>query len=109
MGTDNSKPEPETGDDSRLASLDARLREVQHAEQARTSHTPIGIGMSGKGSSQGHRVLSVLIGFPFGAALIGWVIDRFFATSPVAMLVMLFMGFGAAIYQVFRISAEHVE
>ena len=109
MGTDNSGQDPKSGEDPRLASLDVRLRVVQAAEKVRTDNVPIGLGMTGKGSSQGNRILSVLIGFPFGAALIGWLFDKLFKTSPAIMLVMLFLGFGAAMYQVFRISQERPE
>jgi ATP synthase protein I len=50
-----------------------------------------------------------LLGAPLGAALIGWVIDRFAGTTPFGLLVMLFLGFGAAISQVLRISKERAE
>jgi ATP synthase protein I len=101
--------DPEGVEDPRLASLDERLRTVQHAEKVRTQQVPVGVGMSGKGASQGNRVLSVLLGAPLGAALIGWLIDGWLGTSPVALLVMLFLGFGAAVSQVYRISKERVE
>lgn len=99
---------PNGGEDPRLTSLDERLRAVHHAEKARTAplQPP---GMTGKGSAQGQRVLSALLGAPLGAALIGWVIDRFAGTSPFGLLVMLFLGFGAAISQVLRISKERAE
>jgi F0F1-type ATP synthase assembly protein I len=37
------------------------------------------------------------------------VIDRFAGTTPFGLLVMLFLGFGAAISQVLRISKERAE
>ena len=61
------------------------------------------------GAAQGQRVLSALLGAPLGAALIGWLIDRFAGTSPWGLLIMLFLGFGAAISQVMRISKEKAE
>ena len=108
MTSNEPEKDPDGVEDPRLASIDARLREVHHAEKVRTAsiQTP---GMVGKGSAQGHRVLSALIGAPLGAALIGWVIDRFAGTSPIGLLVMLFLGFGAAISQVLRISRERAE
>ncbi len=101
--------ESEGSEDPRLSSLDARLRQVQRAEKNRTERSPIGVGMTGKGASQGNRVISILFGFPFGAALIGWVADKLLETSPAIMLSMLFLGFGAAGYQVYRISKERAE
>lgn len=108
MTTDNSEQAPDAVEDPRLASLDERLREVHQAEKARTAKLQPP-GMTGKGSAQGQRVLSALLGAPLGAALIGWVIDRFAGTAPFALLVMLFLGFGAAISQVIRISKEPTE
>jgi ATP synthase protein I len=99
---------PNGVEDPRLASLDERLRAVHDAEKARTAalQPP---GVTGKGSAQGQRILSSLLGAPLGAALIGWVIDRFAGTTPIGLLVMLFLGFGAAISQVLRISKERAE
>jgi ATP synthase protein I len=108
MTTNDPEQAPDGIEDPRLTSLDERLREAHQTEKARTAplKTP---GLTGKGSSQGQRVLSALIGAPLGAALIGWVIDRFAGTSPFGLLVMLFLGFGAAISQVIRISKERAE
>jgi ATP synthase protein I len=108
MTTNDPEQAPDGIEDPRLASLDERLREAHQTEKARTATLNVP-GMTGKGSSQGQRVLSALIGAPLGAALIGWVIDRFAGTSPFGLLVMLFLGFGAAISQVIRISKERPE
>ena len=109
MGTENSGQDPKDFEDPRITALNKRLREVQKAEKVRTDPAQIGVWMTGKGSSQGNRVLSVLVGFPFGAAVIGWILDRLFKTSPAIFLVMLFLGFGAAMYQVYQISKERAE
>ncbi len=53
--------------------------------------------------SPAYRVLSVLVGYPAGSALIGWLIDRWAGTRWV-VLVMLFLGFSAAIWEVWKIS-----
>ena len=100
---------PDGGDDPRLSSLEDRLREVQRAEVDRTAPVGQPAAMTGKGASQGQRVLSALIGAPLGAALIGWVIDRFAGTTPFGLLIMLCLGFGAAVSQVLRISKERAE
>ncbi len=108
MNSNDPEKAPDGVEDPRLASLDERLRAVKHAEKVRTASIQPP-GMTGKGSAQGQRVLSALLGAPLGAALIGWVIDRFAGTSPFGLLVMLFLGFGAAISQVLRISKERAE
>jgi ATP synthase protein I len=95
--------------DPRLASLDERLREVQHTEKVRTTQASGNLGMTGKGASQGNRVLSTLIGFPLGGAVIGWFLDRQFGSSPKALLVLLFLGIAAAGREIWRISKERPE
>jgi ATP synthase protein I len=109
MATQNSDKAPEGGEDPRLTSLDERLKAAHHAEAERTA--PIGTGstFTGKGASQGNRVLSTLIGAPLGAMLIGWVIDRALDTGPKMMLAMLFLGIITAFVQIWRISKERAE
>jgi ATP synthase protein I len=109
MAASDPDKAPEAQEDPRLASLDAELHRVRQAEAARK--TPLGqpAALTGKGASQGQRVLSALIGAPLGGALIGWLIDRWLDSSPAGLLVMLFLGFGAAISQVLRISKEKAE
>jgi ATP synthase protein I len=100
---------PEGGEDPRLSSLDERLRAAHHAEAERTSPKGQAPAFTGKGASQGQRVLSTLVGAPLGAMLIGWLIDRWFGTGPAGLLVMLFLGIGAAFSQIIRISKEKAE
>lgn len=95
--------------DPRLTSLDEKLAKVRHTEKVRTGVSPGNLGMTGKGSSQGNRVLSTLIGFPLGSALIGWLIDRQLESSPLALLGMLFLGIVAAGREIWRISKERPE
>jgi ATP synthase protein I len=106
MTTNDPTEAPEGGEDPRLASLDERLKEAHHAEAKRTAGIGTPAALGGKGAAQGHQILSALIGAPLGASLIGWLLDGWFETSPVLLLVMLFLGFGAAISQVIRISRE---
>lgn len=92
--------------DVRLSSLDARLRAAADAGQARTGTAPRG---PDKGYRQGSRVLAELVAGPVGGALIGWVLDRLFGTSPWLLLVMLFLGIGAAFRNIYRISRQRPE
>ena len=109
MAANDPDQAPNGKEDPRLASLDEQLRKVRRAEQERTSPLANPAALTGKGAGQGQRVLSTLLGAPLGAALIGWVIDRFAGTAPAGLLIMLFLGFGAAISQVIRISKERAE
>jgi ATP synthase protein I len=111
MATDDPAQAPDGGEDPRLGSLEDRLQAVHHAEAERTTPSGVttGAAFTGKGASQGNRVLSTLIGAPLGAMLIGWLLDRWLGIAPKAMLVMLFLGIGSAFVQIWRISKERAE
>jgi ATP synthase protein I len=102
--TENARDEdPELPRDARLSSLDERLDEARRAEARRTG---------GKGDVAGsymanpaYRVLSVLIAYPAGSALIGYAIGRF-TGRPLLWVVMLFVGFAVAMWEVFKISRQ---
>ena len=109
MATNNTDEAPEGGEDPRLTALHAGLKAAHHAEEERTALPGAPPTFTGKGASQGQRVLSTLIGAPLGAMLIGWLIDRWFGTGPAGLLIMLFLGIGAAFTQIIRISKERAE
>ncbi|TMJ11055.1 MAG: F0F1 ATP synthase assembly protein I [Alphaproteobacteria bacterium] len=102
MAEDEPPQDPKSPQDARLASLDERLRQAQAEEAVRTG------GKERKpqtGQAQGMRVLSVLISYPLGSALIGYVIDRLAGTHGI-WIAMLFLGFGTAIWEVWKISKQ---
>lgn len=109
MAADKPDEAPEGGEDPRLASLDERLKAAHRTEAERTAPNGGANPFTGKGASQGNRVLSTLIGAPLGAMLIGWLADRWLGTAPGAMLVMLFLGIISAFVQIWRISKERAE
>ena len=92
--------------DIRLSSLDARLKAAADAETARTGTTQ---RKPDKGYRQGSRVLTELVAGPAGGALIGWVFDRLFGTTPWLLLVLLFLGIAVAFRNIYRISNERPE
>lgn len=96
-------------EDPELSSLEARLEAARRTEAERTAEPKAPMGMSGSGARQGQRVLSILVGYPIGGGVIGWLIDRWTEKPPVAMLVLLFLSFAAACFQVFKISKERPE
>jgi ATP synthase protein I len=91
--------------DARLASLDERLRDAHQADAIRTGRAK----KQPKGYSQGNRVLAELIGGLVGGALIGWLLDRWLGTSPLLLLVLLFLGMAVAFRNIIRISSERPE
>jgi ATP synthase protein I len=105
MAEDEPRQDPKLPQDARLDSLDERLRDAQAAEAARTRVTR---RSPQTGQRQGMRILSVLIGAPLGSALIGWVIDRSAGTQGI-WVAMLFLGFGVAMWEVWKISKQKPE
>ena len=90
-------------DDSQTDSLDARIARARGGD-VRPAARPVD-----KGYKQGSRVLAELIGAPAGAALIGWLFDRWFGTFPWVMLGLLALGIVVAFRNIYRISQEKPE
>lgn len=109
MVTDDNGQAPESGEDPRLNSLEERLRDAHHAEAERTTPKGVRNVFTGKGASQGNRVLSALIGAPLGGLFVGFALDELFGSRPAAMLTMLFFGIVAGFVQIWRISKERAE
>jgi ATP synthase protein I len=105
MAEDEPWQDPKSPQDARLASLDERLRRAQAEEAARGRKA--GPARS-RGQAQGMRILSVLFSYPAGSALVGYAIDRMAGTRWV-MVAMLFLGFGAAMREVWKISQQSPE
>jgi ATP synthase protein I len=89
MTIDSSETGP-SSDDARIDQLKQRISAAQQQEDART-------GQSGKNAidnnyRMGNRVLADLIAGIGGGALIGWVLDQFFGTTPWLLLIFLFLG-----------------
>lgn len=109
MTADDRDKAPGGDEDPRLASLEERLAAAHRMEAERTSPVEIGPAFTGKGASQGNRVLSVLIGAPLGGLFVGFAIDQLAGTRPWVMLAMLFLGIVAGFVQIWRISRERAE
>ena len=104
MAEDEPWQDPKSPQDARLASLDERLRQAQARDEAKRP----GEREGGKASfyrSDLYRVLSVLIGYPLGCALIGYAIDRFAGTHGI-WVAMVFVGFAIAMWEVWKLSKQ---
>lgn len=98
-GSDPEKP----SEDSRLTSLEQRLDRAEAAEAERTAASA---GVETDANYRlGNRVLAELLGGMIGGALFGWLIDRFFGTTPWGLLVMLVLGIIVAFRNIIRLSA----
>lgn len=103
MVANGTGEDPHSPKDARLESLDRRLDRIR-AEDDRQAEGRVTAESQRVIKSAGMRILSDLIGLPFGAGLIGWLIDRWLGTTPWVMLAMLFLGFGLAVRSVLRVA-----
>ncbi|MCE7797018.1 AtpZ/AtpI family protein [Sphingobium sufflavum] len=91
------------GEDARITSLQERLARAEQAEQVRAGKP---VQQADDGSRLGNRVLAELIGAPVGGAVIGWVLDLLFHTSPWLLLLFLCLGFVVGFRNIIRISTK---
>ena len=101
MAADETDQGPTSPQDARLTSLDQRLDRIK-AEQVAEDKRRMSAESQRVIRSAGMRILSVLIGYPLGGFLIGWVLDQWFDTFPWLSLGSMFLGFGLAFREVLR-------
>ncbi len=102
MAENEPGQDPGLPEDARLTSLDRRLKQAQADETARAGGRHV---VADYHKSPGYRVLSVLIGYPIGSALVGFAIDYFAGTDGV-WVIMVFVGFAIAMWEVWKISNQ---
>ena len=105
MAVDEPDEDFRTPEDARLTSLNERLDRVQLEEAAKQAR------IDARRSQQlvrsvGMRILSVLIGYPLGGALIGWAVDRWLGTLPWVTLGLMFLGFGLGVREMLRTAKQ---
>lgn len=105
MAANGTGEEPSSGRDERLESLDARLDRVK-AREAAEEKRRYDAEAQRVIRSAGTRILSVLVGYPLGGALIGWVIDQWADSLPWATIGLMFLGFGLAFREVLRTAKQ---
>jgi len=95
--------DPKLPEDARLDTLDERIRQAQAEEAVRTGQARKG---ADRNEQLGNRVLSYLIGGLAGGALIGWVLDRLFGTSPLLLISLLILGTVGGFWNIIKISTQ---
>ncbi|WP_448660100.1 AtpZ/AtpI family protein [Sphingomonas sp. CJ99] len=90
------------GQDAQLESLEARLKRAQVEEAVRRGEAQPDTGKAD--TRMGNRVLAELIGGMVGGAVVGYVLDLWFETSPWLLLAMLALGVAGAFRNIIRIA-----
>lgn len=97
MAEDRSKEVTRLPRDARLESLDERLERLQRAEADQA-----GKEQPNRVRQFGQRMAGQMIGAPAGGLLLGWGLDTLFKTKPLFMIVLMFVGFGLGIRNVYN-------
>jgi ATP synthase protein I len=95
--------DPRLPEDARLDSLDERIRQAQADEAMRTGGAR---KTADKNQQLGNRVLSYLIGGFAGGALIGWVLDRLFGTSPLLLITLMLLGAVGGFWNIIKLANQ---
>jgi ATP synthase protein I len=103
MAEDESGQDPKLPEDARLPSLDQRLKQAQADEAIRTGRAR---KTADRNEQLGNRVLSYLIGGFAGGALIGWVLDRLFGTSPLLLIVLMLLGAVGGFWNIIKLANQ---
>ena len=93
---------PKLPEDARLDSLEQRLDRAETAEAKRIGRAPA----ADANEQLGNRVLSTLIGGIAGGALIGWLLDGWFDTGHLLLVVMMVLGTVAGFWSIIKMSTR---
>ena len=106
MAEDEPGRDPKLPEDARLDRLDERIRQAQADEAVRTGQARKG---ADRNEQLGNRVLSYLIGGLAGGALIGWVLDRLFGTSPLLLITLMLLGAVGGFWNIIKLANRRPE
>ena len=93
---------PKLPEDARLDSLEKRLKRAESDEAIRTGRAPA----ADANEQLGNRVLSTLIGGLAGGALIGWLLDGWFGTGHLLLVVMMVLGTIGGFWSIIKMSSR---
>ena len=103
MAENRPGQDPGLPEDARLDSLEERIRQAQADEAVRTGRAREG---ADRNQQLGNRVLSYLIGGFVGGALIGWVLDRLFGTSPLLLISLMLLGAVGGFWNIIKLANQ---
>ncbi len=94
---------------ARLEKLSGALesqRQQAEAQKAQDEKSAGPTGETGKALSLGFRVLSEFVAGVLAGGFIGWLLDKWFSTSPLFLLVFGALGTAAGFMNVYRIASR---
>ena len=102
MTEDKTGQDVETPQDTRIGSLEERLKRAQVREAQRTGGTQ----STDANEQLGQRVLSTLLGGLFGGAVIGWLLDGWLGTGHLLLVVMMVLGTVGGFWSIIKLSSR---
>lgn len=96
MAEDETGPYSKLSPDARLESLDQRLDRLHRAEAEQAAKE-----QPDRVRQFGQRMAGQMIGAPAGGLLFGWGLDSLFDTKPLLMIILMLVGFGVGIRNVY--------
>ena len=87
---------------NRLERLRSQLEKTDTSQSAGANHAQDGSSSTASGVGQAFRLSSEFIAGVVVGAGIGYLVDKFFNTSPWGLIVFLLLGFAAAVLNVMR-------
>ena len=90
---------------ARLDALSSTLDAKRLAEQRDAPGNDIPGGSTGRAMSLGFRVLAEFVAGVLVGGLIGWLLDKWFSTKPLFLIVFLALGTAAGFWNVYKIAA----
>ncbi len=84
-----------------LNDLQSRLKDAQDRNQDKPSSAQL---ESNKEMAMGMRAFMEMLGVILGSGLMGWCLDRFFGTSPILLIIFIFLGICAGFFNLYKMS-----
>jgi ATP synthase protein I len=89
-------------DDDALRNLAERLEKARRAAERPAPRGPGSGDSGGNALAVGLRIGLELVVAVFVGAALGWAFDNWLGTAPWGLIVLLFLGFGAGVANIFR-------
>ena len=105
MAANGTGEEPQSPKDARLESLNRRLDRIK-SEEERQAEGRVSAESQRVIKSAGMRILSDLIGLPFGAGLLGWLLDRLLGTWPMLFITLMVLGTAGGFWSIIKMSMQ---
>jgi ATP synthase protein I len=103
MAEDETEQDPTSPQDSRLTSLDERLKRAERVEGERRPATDSQTLIRSAGS----QLAQNLVGMPLGGFVVGFLFDQLFGTVPWIALALMFIGFAGGVLQLMKSTKQN--